>query len=384
MTVAHASPHPLAQGARHVGRQPWIDNLRVAVIAGVIVHHVATAYVLDVDWYYQERTSNAATEAAVAAVILPASLFAMAVLFLLAGLLAQRSLRRDGAGKFLRRRLLRLGVPLVVYTFLIGPATSVAGARAEGDPAAADVGTLFITELRELDTGPLWFVAALLVFSVAYVAWRSARPSRGAPAPLRRRHLAVAGAAIVVGSFAVRLVWPFATDSPFNLNLWEWPQTATLFAFGVLAGERGWLDPVPHWIPRTCGRATAAALVGLGALVAAVSVANDKDPFAGGWHVQALAEPLIEAPMAVAMSLWLVVWFMRRADHDGPLPRRLGRASFAAYILHAPVVVLLSAGLSSLAMVIEIKFLVVAVLGVIASFTVGWLTTRVRPLARVL
>jgi glucan biosynthesis protein C len=384
VTVTHVAPNPLPQGPRDAGRQPWIDNLRVAVIAGVIVHHVATAYVLDVDWYYQERTSNPATEVAVAAVILPASLFAMAVLFLLAGLLAQRSLARSGAGRFLRRRLLRLGVPLVVYTFLIGPATSVVGARAEGDPAAADVRSLFINELREIDTGPLWFVAALLVFSVAYAAWRSVRPSPGAPAPLRRSHLAVAAAAILVGSFAVRLVWPFASDSPFNLNLWEWPQTATLFALGVLAGERSWLDPVPHWIPRTCGRATAAALVAIGVLVAAVSLADDTDRFTGGWRVQALAEPLVEGTMAVAMSFWMLVWFMRRADHDGPLARRLGRASFAAYILHAPLVVLLSAGLSSVAMVIEFKFLVVAVLGVISSFTVGWSATRVRPLAGLL
>jgi hypothetical protein len=37
-----------------------MDNLRVAVIVGVIVTHVATAYVLDSDWHYEERTSHAA------------------------------------------------------------------------------------------------------------------------------------------------------------------------------------------------------------------------------------------------------------------------------------------------------------------------------------
>jgi hypothetical protein len=51
---------------------------------------------------------------------------------------------------------------------------------------------------------------------------------------------------------------------------------------------------------------------------------------------------------------------------------------------HPLVVVLLSAALSSLAVVVEIKFLVVAVLGVATSFTVGWLMTRIRPLARVI
>lgn len=66
-------------------RWAWMDNLRVAVIAGVIVEHVATAYVLDIDWYYEERSASAVTEAIVGAAILPAALFAMAVLFLVAG-----------------------------------------------------------------------------------------------------------------------------------------------------------------------------------------------------------------------------------------------------------------------------------------------------------
>jgi hypothetical protein len=32
-----------------IGRQAWIDNLRVAVIVGVIAAHVSTAYILDID-----------------------------------------------------------------------------------------------------------------------------------------------------------------------------------------------------------------------------------------------------------------------------------------------------------------------------------------------
>jgi hypothetical protein len=39
-------------------RLAWVDNLKVAVIAGVIVVHAAMAYIIDADWYYQERTSS--------------------------------------------------------------------------------------------------------------------------------------------------------------------------------------------------------------------------------------------------------------------------------------------------------------------------------------
>ena len=37
-------------------RAGWMDNLRITAITGVIVLHAATAYILDIDWYYQERT----------------------------------------------------------------------------------------------------------------------------------------------------------------------------------------------------------------------------------------------------------------------------------------------------------------------------------------
>jgi hypothetical protein len=40
-------------------RQAWMDNLRVVIIAGVIVAHTATAYILDFPWYYEERTASA-------------------------------------------------------------------------------------------------------------------------------------------------------------------------------------------------------------------------------------------------------------------------------------------------------------------------------------
>lgn len=174
-------------------RWAWMDNLRVAVIAGVIVEHVATAYVLDIDWYYEERSAGAVTEAIVGAAILPAALFAMAVLFLVAGLLSARSLARKGPWPFVRDRLLRLGALLIAFALVIGPLTSLLGQWAEGASSADDVGSFLIAKVQDADTGPMWFVTALLVFSIAYGAWRCARPAGlTASGPLRPGHLVVA------------------------------------------------------------------------------------------------------------------------------------------------------------------------------------------------
>ena len=202
------------------------------------------------------------------------------------------------------------GGPLIAFTFVIGPLTSLLGQRAQGNSIRRRCRLLPHREVRDADTGPMWFVTALLVFSIAYGSWRWARPAGlTASGPLRPGHLVAAAAGIVVGSFVVRLKWPFTADTPFDLNLWEWPQMATLFALGALAGERGWLDPIPDRLRRACGRASIVGALGLLFVVAAVGLAGDEDPFLGGWHLQALAEPTAEATIAVAMSFWLVGWF---------------------------------------------------------------------------
>ncbi len=53
-----------AAAASRVG---WMDALRVTAVAGVIVIHAATAYIVDVDWCYQERTTSTLTPTLLAA-----------------------------------------------------------------------------------------------------------------------------------------------------------------------------------------------------------------------------------------------------------------------------------------------------------------------------
>jgi hypothetical protein len=60
---------------------------------------------------------------------------------------------------------------------------------------------------EDRDVGSLWFVAALLSFSLAYAAWRWARPAGNhSGTVMRPRQLPIAAAVIAAGSFAVWLV----------------------------------------------------------------------------------------------------------------------------------------------------------------------------------
>lgn len=83
----------------------WVDNLRVVLIAGVIVVHTATAYVVDIPWYYeQERAASGPWSVVIGLPTLLAGAFGLGPLFLVAGTFSARSLTRVGPARFTRAR----------------------------------------------------------------------------------------------------------------------------------------------------------------------------------------------------------------------------------------------------------------------------------------
>jgi hypothetical protein len=135
--------------------------------------------------------------------------------------------------------------------------------------------------------------------------------------------------------------------------------------------------------PLQAGRGRRVAAVGL--LVAGTDMAHGGlDRLFGGWHWQSLAFAVLQGVVAVTFSLWVVAWFGRRWTGQGRLAARAGRGAYAAYVLHAPVLVLVPLAARPLPLPPEAKFVLVAVAGVAAAFTMGWAVTRSPLIARFL
>lgn len=382
-----AEPEPVEWASR---RLRHLDNLKVVLIAGIIAGHAVIGY-SEFDWWsysdVREVTLSPVTVIALMAAVVPFAVFAIPVLFLVAGLLTPASVERKGPAAFLRDRLVRLGVPFVVFALLLWPILEYALFRFVG--TESDSYGAYLRREGSLDTGVFWFVGVLLLFSAVYAGWvwvvRRAPVRRG---EIDLRSLLVLGAAVALATFLVRLAVPMEGDNRYvDLNLFQWPACAALFGLGIAASRRGWTEAVPDRLRR---QARTTALVAVGAMVALGAFATSGGDFGevwmGGPHWQALGFASVESALTVFGSVWLLGAAQRRLDRPlrwaGPA---VARSAYGAFMLQGPVLIGLALALRPLALPAEFKALAVATASVAASFGLAWLlVSRVRAAARIL
>lgn len=386
--------HGLAAEQWAAKRQLYLDNLKVVLIAAIIAGHGIVGYSKLGMWSYadvRETTLSPVTEGVALAVAAPFGLFLIPLLFLVAGLLTPASLERKGAGAYVRDRLLRLGVPFAVFTFAVWPALLYALYRPLGNAGGSYWAEFVGTPQESLDTGYLWFVGDLLIFSLAYAGWaraRAGRPVRRWTGEVTAGHLLMLAAAVAITTFGARLVFPFDSQKYVDLNLYQWPECVALFALGITAAGKGWLAAVPDRLYRQCRIAALAAIaafavfIGLGAALGAVS----EQSWVGGWHWDALIFAVLESVLAVFGPVWLLGVAQR---HLGRRLRWAGpaasRSAYGAFLLQGLILIGLAVALRPLALAAEVKALIVAAGGVTGSFALAWLLiNRVPGVARIL
>ena len=102
--------------AGETSRLFFIDHLRAALVILVVLHHIALVYSGIPPFYYFEPPTNDILAGLVFLVfVLVNQAWFMGAFFLLAGYFTPGSFERKGPASFLKERLLRLGVPLIVF-----------------------------------------------------------------------------------------------------------------------------------------------------------------------------------------------------------------------------------------------------------------------------
>ncbi|HET7349853.1 MAG TPA: acyltransferase [Marmoricola sp.] len=384
---------------RLVGREVYLDNLKVVLITLIIVIHAVLGYAGLVEvWTYahlRETTLSPAVELVAFILVAPFAFTLMALFFLVAGLFSAPSVERKGVAAYVRDRVLRLGVTYVVYVLVVQPTVTYLLEHPLGDaPGSYWEEYLAQDGSHRLDSGPLWFVGTLLVFSLGYAAWTLARRrwGDGRRPTWSRRRVTTGGLALLTGvvavvSFVVRVGMPYGSEAGrLDLNYWEWPGCLAAFGIGIVASRLGWVHRVPDDLRRNARTVT---LVAVGLMFALLVVAGARDvvdeELLGGVHLLALGFSLVEAALVVFGPVWLLAVCQRLLHVRLPWGTAAARSAFGAFILQAPVLIGLALALRPLDAPAELKAPVVAAGGVALSYAAAHLlVTRVPGVGRVL
>ena len=382
-----ARPRADVAAASATSRNAGLDALRATLTLLVLFHHSAITYGAIGGWFYREVATDGRLETKLLIFFCTLNqAYFMGLFFLLAGYFTPGSVDKNGAWGYLRERLLRLGIPLLVFGFLIGPATIALASTAQGRPFVASLWRLWARGTFE--NGPLWFAQALLMFSVGYLAWRgiaSRSRSKSRSAPAFPSHAAIALAALTVGAaaFALRLVWPVGTQL-FGLQLGYFASYVVLFVAGCVGSPGQWLEHVPENQRRVWWVVSGFALPVLPAIVLSAPFFPElKGDTSGGWNIQAAVYAFWEPLVAWGLILVLLSRFHRVFPRLNSVSAALSRRAYTIYIIHPPILVAIALAWRSVAAPHLVKFAVTGTLTSLVCFAIAGLLVRVPLVKRI-
>ncbi|MDD9149803.1 MULTISPECIES: acyltransferase family protein [unclassified Sporolactobacillus] len=364
----------------------FADNLRTALIVLVILHHLSVIYAANTPFYYLEPSKDITAIVLLILFQLFNQAYFMGFFFLLSGYFTPGSFDRKGPVSFLKNRLLRLGIPIIVFAFVLNPLTSI---RIYQKPVSLTHMAMPFTwdqYFSRVRMGPVWFLVMLLVFDLCYWLWRLATKNRekktaaGNDSLLTFRTMVIFILALALASYFIRIVLPFSKYVLGFPSLAYLPQYISFFLIGIAADRRNWLRKISD------------PLGALGFVLAAIAtltlfpgaIIGSGAAYLGGGTWQSAIYALWDSIFSVGVCLAALTFFRRFFDHQNKLSRFLSQHSFTVYIIHAPVIVFLALALRGVQIEQLLKFGLMAVVGVPLCFGVAYLVRKIPYAKRIL
>jgi peptidoglycan/LPS O-acetylase OafA/YrhL len=338
-------------------RLAFFDNLKVALTLLVIAHHVGQAYgPTGGTWPVME-----AEKAAFLGPFFTVNRsFFMSLFFFISGFFVVGAFGRHSPRDFVRSRLVRLGIPVLVFMLAMIP-----------------LGALLFQERigrwdTVLDAGHLWYLEHVLLYSLIYAAIRLIRGRMGREPKVSNPKLrgvpgllpTIACLLVVAAVSGIVRIWS-PIDRWFNLlgffrvAFADVPRDLTFFVLGILAAERDWVDRYP------ARRGYAWLAVGLIAAIAWYAWI-----LVPGWHFPigpvafGISRLLWEGVICFGFCIGLVVLFREIGAGQGRLGKALSANQYSAYFWHPILVVPLQMAAARLPIGSACKFLVVTIVAI--------------------
>jgi surface polysaccharide O-acyltransferase-like enzyme len=365
-------------------RFAYLDNVRSLVIILVIAIHSAVTYSGDGGWYYIEGSPDKLSIFEIATFGLFQSFvqaWSMGALFFISAFLATKALARRGCLNFIKERIFRLGLPLLIYVFIISPFILF---------TLIDAGTgntiieKYINYLKSFmwvgSTGPLWFIEILLLFCLIYAVCKKCFSFKNTIHTFNTKNIILVIIITGIMAFLFRLKYPIGS-SFYNLQFSYFSSYITLFVAGIVVGENDLFENITSeqnikWFKLTliAGPVIWAIIMLLG------GAAEGHRYFAGGLYWQSIAYAFWEAFVAIGFSIGIIAFFRKHINTGNKCSRLIAENAFGIYFFHAPILIIVSLLLKHWIIYPLVKFVAVTIITFFACLIFSCLVRKIKPL----
>jgi surface polysaccharide O-acyltransferase-like enzyme len=399
-TLGASPPTPVIEGAQPKGtsRLLFVDDIRVFLTILVLLHHLMVIYAGTGNWFYTEGMQDASkamqsdvTEALGGWFCAVNQAYFMGLFLLISAYFVPGSYDRKGAGRFLKDRLIRLGIPLALYSWVINPVFVYLVNYHSIDKPFWRYFPVEYFKGGLIGHGPLWFIEVLLIFSLVYVLYRLLVRSRPASPTKETRfpsNRAIVVFALLLGLAGFLVRGEFVMDEynfkALNLQIPFFAQYIALFVVGLIAFRRNWLVELPDNTGRLWLRIAAFMILLWAPMMVVNGAINDNNSFKGGWCWQSLAYAFWESFLCMSMCIGLVYLFRRYRNRRGKIAGFLVPNAYTAYLIHAVVITALAFAFQDIALYPQLKWVMVALVAVPLCFGISALIRKLPYTDRVL
>lgn len=353
--------------------------LRVTLACLLIFIQTMVIYSIMGGWFEADRTSfEGLPHMASVIMVLILRVTIMTIIATIIGSSAFKLYERYGPVTFLKQTIVRIGGPILLFLLVIQPSLYLVINR-------FDVESLLRRSMLEfcwqqLNSGPFFFFVVIFIFNICYCIykkWFERRMPwiielRQQAAPLRSA-LFVLGVGFV--SFVIRIVAPIS-DFYSLIHIGYIALFVGMYCSGLIAAKNSWVTKVSigfsmPWVMST--------LLCLPFLVLAIYYSGSWSEVSGRVTTQSILLSLWEPMASMGFCFFLETLFYKYFNKKSKTAERLSELVLCVIAIHPLPVITFIQILKPFDTAAPLKWLIVSVASIVASFLLAALIHRVAP-----
>lgn len=347
----------------------YFDFIRVYLTILVFYHHSAISFGASGGWYYISETVEGLTRGLLSANMGIDQSYFMSLFFFISAYLLPASFDRKGMKAFVKDRVIRLGIPLVLFYFVLHPLLVLWVNGRWGKPGL----------------GPMWFVFTLLVFETAYAGYRYISKRQLSDRFKPKLWILTLSFIIFTGlvAYVIRLWMPIGREI-FGLQLGYFTLYTAMYFLGIVAFRKRLLDRLN--MHRGYMWLAIVVFILIPSLIYFGATTPDfQNSLVGGRNIYALYYAVWESMMCVGICYFLLAFGKSYLNRPSSFVRQLSQNSYSFYIIHPFAVVGCVFAAEMIPVSPFIRLILVGIIGIPFCFAMaagfrkmlGWLRIRI-------